>query len=94
MPRRYTDEQVEEMMVPVLVKAIYPVLIPVEQQDMRTQQRNHDRMTALATGLWRSFQEISQPCPPHKEVKKSEGDTRYCVECEKCGAVLRELPIA
>lgn len=33
------------------------------------------------------------PCPPHAEIRKSEGDTRYWVECQKCGAVLREIPI-
>lgn len=55
MPRRYSDEEVQAMMVPKLVEAIYPVLIPVEQQDMKIQQRNHDLMTELATEMWRGF---------------------------------------
>lgn len=55
MPRRHTPEQVETAMVPEIVKAIYPVLIPVEQQDCKIQAANYARMTELATQLWRSF---------------------------------------
>lgn len=56
MPRpRLTDEQVEAMMVPKLVEAIYPVLIPMEQQDCAIQAKNHERMTELARKCWRSF---------------------------------------
>lgn len=92
MPRRYTDEQVKEMMVPELVKTIYPVLIPVEQQDMRTQARNAANMTILATELWQSFQELNSPCPPHRERLETEGERAWKV-CQKCGN-RRELPIA
>lgn len=42
-------------MVPELVKAIYPVLIPVEQQCVQIQTENQKRLTELATELWRSF---------------------------------------
>ena len=56
MARTYiTDQQAEAMMVPKLVAAIYPVLIPMEQQDCRIQAENHERMTELATRLWREF---------------------------------------
>lgn len=55
MPRRLTDEQVEEMMVPKIVEAIYPVLIPIEQQDCAIQARNHDRLTKIARSIWREF---------------------------------------
>ncbi len=56
MPRpRLTDAQVEEMMVPKLVEAIYPVLIPMEQQDCAIQAKNHERMTEIARLAWRSF---------------------------------------
>jgi hypothetical protein len=41
--------------VPRLVSAIYPVLIPMEQQDCAIQARNHARMTELATKVWREF---------------------------------------
>lgn len=92
MPRRYSDEEVKAMMVPELVKAIYPVLIPVEQQDMRTQERNHARMTILATELWDAFGELCRPCPPHRETLKTEGERAWKV-CQKCGNS-RELPIA
>lgn len=61
MPRRYTDAEVEAQMVPKLVEAIYPVLIPIEQQDCAIQARNHARMTKIATNLWRSFLTDGQP---------------------------------
>lgn len=52
-----TNADVEAAMVKKLVEAIYPVLIPIEQQDCRIQAANHARMTAIATKLWRSFKE-------------------------------------
>jgi hypothetical protein len=55
MPRRYTAEQVEEIMVPKIVEALYPVLIPVEQQDCAIQARNHARITEIAKATWRQF---------------------------------------
>lgn len=48
MPRRYSDEEVEAMMVTKLVDAIYPVLIPVEQQDVAIQSRNRAKITEVA----------------------------------------------
>ncbi len=53
--RRYTDEEVEARVVPELVKAIYPILIPVEEQSCQIQAENHAEVTRLATELWRSF---------------------------------------
>lgn len=55
MPRRYTEAEVEAMVVPKLVDAIYPILIPVEQQCMQIQEENRKQMVCLATALWRSF---------------------------------------
>lgn len=55
MPRRYTDSEVEARMVPQIVEAIYPVLIPMEQQDCRIQAENHAAMTKIATLIWRLF---------------------------------------
>jgi hypothetical protein len=55
MPRRYTDEEVEERMVPKIVEAIYPVLIPMEQQDTRIQAENHKHLTEVARETWRAF---------------------------------------
>lgn len=55
MPRRMTDEQVTEMMVPRIVEAIYPVLIPIEQQDMAIQAANRAKITAIARSAWRQF---------------------------------------
>lgn len=53
--QRLTDEQVEELMVPRIVEAIYPVLIPMEQQDCAIQARNHERVTEAAREAWRRF---------------------------------------
>lgn len=55
MPRRYTDEQIEERMVPEIVDALYPILIPMEQQDMRIQAENRARVTEVARITWRAF---------------------------------------
>ncbi len=33
MRKRYSDAEVEAMMIPKIVEAIYPVLVPVEQVD-------------------------------------------------------------
>lgn len=55
MPRRYTDEEVETRMVPQLTEALYPVLIPVEQQDTRIQAENRARVTEVAKMAWRFF---------------------------------------
>jgi hypothetical protein len=53
--RRYTPDEVEAAMIPKIVDAIYPLLIPMEQQDCRIQAKNHALMTDLAKKLWRSF---------------------------------------
>ncbi len=53
--QKLTDEQVEEMMLPKIVEAIYPVFIPFEQQDCRIQAENHAKLTAIARNAWRSF---------------------------------------
>lgn len=52
---RFTPEQVEDMMVPKIVEAIYPILIPLEQQDCAIQARNRARVTEIARQTWRSF---------------------------------------
>jgi hypothetical protein len=53
-PKR-TPEEVEALMIPKLVEAIYPVLIQIEQQDCAIQAANHARMTEIATKVWREF---------------------------------------
>lgn len=53
-----TPEEVEAFMVPRLVEAIYPVLIPMEQQDCAIQARNHARMTEIARVVWREFTDV------------------------------------
>lgn len=57
---RVCMECVETNMVKKLVEAIYPVLIPMEQQSVQIQERNHKRMTELATWVWRDFQKPQQ----------------------------------
>lgn len=58
MPRKYTDEELDRKMVLQLVEAIYPILIPIEEQDIQTQDENQRLLTMLATKLWRGFQAI------------------------------------
>ncbi len=53
--KRYTPAEIEIAILPRIVDAIYPVLIPVEQQDCTIQARNHGRMVQLAKMLWREF---------------------------------------
>jgi hypothetical protein len=56
MPRqKLSPEEVESLMIPRLVEAIYPVLIPIEQQDCAIQAANHARMTDIARAVWRQF---------------------------------------
>lgn len=55
MPRRAIAEQVEAIMVPKIVAAIYPVLIPIEQQDCAIQARNLEQITEIATMVWREY---------------------------------------
>lgn len=55
MPRRYTDEEVEGQMVKQISAAIYPILIPVEEQCMQIQAENAVEVERLARNLWRSF---------------------------------------
>ena len=57
---RATPEEVEAFMVPKIVEALYPVLIPVEQQDCAIQANNHARVTEAAQQAWRSFAVVSQ----------------------------------
>jgi hypothetical protein len=57
--QRRSPEEVEAQMVPAIVKAIYPVLISVEQQSIQIRAANHKRVTELATELWRSFAKAS-----------------------------------
>lgn len=57
---RFTPEQVEEMMVPKIVEAIYPVLFPMEQQDCRIQAENLAHITNVARATWREFSNRSQ----------------------------------
>jgi hypothetical protein len=57
MKRRCTNEEVEAAMIPKIVDAIYPILIPMERQDCSIQSKNYALMTDLAKQLWRSFTE-------------------------------------
>lgn len=66
MARRFSDEEVEARMIPQLVEAIYPVLIPMEQQDMAIQAANRAKITAIAKSAWRQFCfDPGRPVPKH-----------------------------
>lgn len=52
---KLSPEEVELLMVPRIVEALYPVLIPIEQQDIRIQAENHAKVTEVAQLAWRAF---------------------------------------
>ena len=56
-PKRPSPEEIESIMVPKIVEALYPVLIPVEQQDVKIQKRNRDKVTKLAVKIWQVIEE-------------------------------------
>lgn len=53
--RRLSPEETEQLMVPRLVDALYPVLIPMEQQDCAIQEVNHAKVRSVALLAWRAF---------------------------------------
>ena len=56
-PTRPTPEQVEATMVERITDALYPVLIPIEQQDCAIKARNRERVTKAARAAWQSINE-------------------------------------
>lgn len=50
-----TEQQVEREMVRKIADAIYPVLIPFEEQDVAIQAENAKQIDAIARQAWRSF---------------------------------------
>lgn len=53
-----SDAEVESLMVPRIIDALYPVLIPVEQQDCAIQALNRARIASVALRAWRSFRDL------------------------------------
>lgn len=62
------------------------MVLPVRKKAYEDAQREYEDVLRRAGG-------VTKPCSSHKPIRKSEGDTRYWVECEKCGEFLREIPI-
>jgi hypothetical protein len=62
---RLSPEEVELMMVPRIVEALYPVLIPIEQQDCAIQAANHTKITTIAQVVWRQFVGDVKGAPDH-----------------------------
>jgi hypothetical protein len=56
MPRRYVDDvEIENRIAPQIAAALRPILIPMEEQDMKINQENSELMDRLAREVWRSF---------------------------------------
>lgn len=55
MPPRYTPEQVEARMVKQLAAAIYPILIPMEEQSVQIQAENARVIDDVARTAWQAF---------------------------------------
>lgn len=66
--RRLSPEQTEELMIPRIIEALYPVLIPVEQQDCAIQQANHAKVTSVALIAWRAF--AAGDTPSNQDAKE------------------------
>jgi hypothetical protein len=58
---KLTPDEVDALMIPRIVDALYPVLIPIEQQCIEIQAQNHKRITDIATVVWRSFVGATPP---------------------------------
>lgn len=57
MPRRYVDDvEIENRMALKIAAALRPILVPMEEQDVRINQENSELMDRLAREVWRSFQ--------------------------------------
>jgi hypothetical protein len=45
----------EDVAIMDIAKAIYPILYPIEQQDMKIQALHHQRVMELATMVWNEY---------------------------------------
>lgn len=56
MARRYIDDvEIENRMAPQIAAALRPILIPMEEQDVKINQENSALMDRMAREVWRSF---------------------------------------
>lgn len=55
MPQRFTPEEVETRMAKQIAAAIYPIMIPMEQQSMQIQAENAKVIDRVARVAWRTF---------------------------------------
>lgn len=53
--RKVSADEIEALMVVLLADAIYPVLYPIEQQDMAIQARHRARVVHVAKAAWQAF---------------------------------------
>lgn len=64
------SKEVDRMMIERLIEAIYPVLIPMEQQDMAIQAANLMKVQGAACVAWNAFK---GPSPiPHQQNTTQE----------------------
>jgi hypothetical protein len=55
MPPRYTPQEVEDRMAKRIVEALYPILIPMEEQSVQIQVENSKVMDGVARVAWQAF---------------------------------------
>lgn len=55
MAVRMSDQEVEDMMKKKISDAIYPVLIPFEEQSCQIQAENQKKIDELSVNLWREY---------------------------------------
>lgn len=63
MPQRYTPEQVEDRMAKQIASAIYPILIPMEEQSVQIQVENAKAVDEVARTAWRAYVAICSQKP-------------------------------
>ncbi len=49
------DRLIEDRMVPALIRALRPILFPMEEQDVKIQAENAVIAEAVARAAWREF---------------------------------------
>jgi hypothetical protein len=54
-PKKQSPKEVEALMVPKLIEALYPVFYPIEQQDGQIQLEHYIKVKAVALIAWRQF---------------------------------------
>lgn len=90
LPKHSADE-IETIMVPRLIEALYPVLIPLEQQDCAIQEANHRKVRNVALQAWRSFTTQDKESALDPAALATEFETSAAAHLRDADGLLRKL---